>query len=432
MKTPISTRAGDHVSRTLETVWRMESPRIVAALTRITRDVGLSEDSAQDAFEAALRQWPESGVPERPAAWLMGTAKHRAVDAVRRRATLKRKATELGHELTLRDEDLDAEIDEAAIDDDLLRLMFICCHPVLSVDSRVALTLRLIGGLRTDEIARAFLTSEKTIGQRISRAKRTLREARVPFEVPQGADFDARLGSVLQVVYLIFNEGYTATSGDDWVRPALVEDALRLGRVLAGLVPDEPEVQGLVALLEIQASRVRARTDPATGTPIPLLEQQRRRWDGLLIGRGLDALERADAMAGPRGPYALQAAIAACHARARTAEETDWDRIVALYDALAELTPSPVIELNRAVAVSLADGPEAGLALVDGLADEPSLQAYHLLPAVRGDLLVRLGRGDEAAIELSRAATLTRNAAERDLLLQRARNASTGEPSSPR
>ncbi len=415
---------GDVVHRTLDAVWRMESPRLVAALTRIVHDVGLAEDLAQDALEAALRQWPESGVPENPAAWLMGTAKHRAIDALRRRATLQRKAAELGHDLALeegRADELETAIDNAAIGDDLLRLVFICCHPILSIDARVALTLRLLGGLRTDEIARAFLASEATIAQRIVRAKRTLSEARVPFEVPQGADFDARLGSVLQVIYLVFNEGYTATSGDDWVRPALCEDALRLGRVLAGLVPEEPEVHGLVGLMEIQASRIRARTNPATGAPIPLLEQQRGRWDQLLIVRGLAALERADAFPGPRGPYALQAVIAACHARARTADDTDWPRIVALYDALAELTPSPIVELNRAVAVAMADGPGAGLALVDALAHEPSLKAYHLLPAVRGDLLAKLGRHDEAAFELSRAASLTRNVRERNLLLDRAR-----------
>jgi RNA polymerase sigma-70 factor (ECF subfamily) len=416
----------DPVGRTLETVWRMESPRLIAALTRMTGDVALAEDAAQDAFEAALRQWPEAGVPQNPAAWLTAVAKRRAIDTLRRQATLQRKAADLGHDLLLRepdDDELAQAIDEATIDDDLLRLMFICCHPVLSVESRVALTLRLLGGLRTDEIARAFLTREATIGQRISRAKRSLSEARVPFEVPQGADFDARLGSVLQVIYLVYNEGYTATSGDGWVRPALCEDALRLGRVLAGLVPDGLEVHGLVALMEIQSSRLRARTDPDTGVPVPLLEQQRSRWDGLLISRGLAALERADASPGARGPYTLQAAIAACHARARAADETDWLQIVALYDALVELTPSPVVELNRAVAVAMADGPGAGLELIDELANEPSLQSYHLLPAVRGDLLRRLGRDDEAAIEFARAASLTRNTAERQLLLERAREA---------
>ena len=416
---------GDDVHRVLDAVWRMESPRLVAALTRIVRDVGLAEDLAQDALEAAIRQWPQAGIPDRPAAWLMATAKHRAIDALRRRTTLQRKADELGRDLELEQgtaPDLDTAIDDAAIGDDLLRLVFICCHPVLSVDARVALTLRLLGGLRTDEIARAFLVSESTIGQRVVRAKRTLSEAHVPFEVPQGADFDARLASVLQVIYLVFNEGYSATSGDDWVRPALCEDALRLGRVLAGLVPDEPEVHGLVALMEIQGSRMRARTDP-TGRPIPLLEQHRARWDRLLIDRGLAALARAESFGGPHGPYVLQAAIAACHARARTADETDWPGIVALYDALAQLAPSPIVELNRAVAVSMAYGPAAGLELVDAVATEPSLQAYHLLPAVRGDFLMKVGRFDEAALELARAASMTRNVPERNLLLARARTA---------
>jgi RNA polymerase sigma factor (sigma-70 family) len=416
---------GDDVHRVLDAVWRMESPRLIAALTRIVRDVGLAEDLAQDALEAAIRQWPEAGIPDRPAAWLMATAKHRAIDALRRRTTLQRKADELGRDLELEQgiaPDLDTAIDDAAIDDDLLRLVFICCHPVLSVDARVALTLRLLGGLRTDEIARAFLVSESTIGQRVVRAKRTLSEVHVPFEVPHGADFHARLASVLQVIYLVFNEGYSATSGDDWVRPALCEDALRLGRVLAGLVPDEPEVHGLVALMEIQGSRMRARTDP-TGRPIPLLEQQRARWDRLLIDRGLDALARAESFDGPHGPYVLQAAIAACHARARTADETDWPGIVALYDALAQLAPSPIVELNRAVAVSMAYGPAAGLELVDAIAAEPSLQAYHLLPAVRGDLLVKVGRFDEAALELARSASMTRNVPERNLLLERAQAA---------
>ncbi len=401
----------------------MESPRLIAALTRIVRDLGLAEDLAQDALEAALRQWPEAGIPDNPAAWLMGTAKHRAIDALRRQATLQRKAVELGHDLAEEGmaDDLETAIDNAAIGDDLLRLVFICCHPLLSIDARVALTLRLLGGLRTDEIARAFLSSEATIAQRIVRAKRTLSEAKVPFDVPKGADFDARLGSVLQVIYLVFNEGYTATSGEEWVRPALCEDALRLGRVLAGLVPDQPEVHGLVALMEIQASRIRARTDQATGAPIPLMEQQRGRWDRLLIQRGLAALERADTFPGPRGSYTIQAAIAACHARARTADATDWPRIVALYDALAELSPSPIVELNRAVAVGIADGPAAGLELVDALAREPSLKAYHLLPAVRGDLLSKLGRHEEAASEFARAASMTRNVPERNLLLDRAR-----------
>jgi RNA polymerase sigma factor (sigma-70 family) len=403
----------------------MEWPRLIAALTRIVRDIGLAEDLAQDALEAALRQWPDSGIPDNPAAWLMSTARHRAIDAVRRRTTLQRKTAELGHELMrelhVNEDDIDVAIDNSAIGDDLLRLIFMCCHPVLSVDARVSLTLRLLGGLTSDEIARAFLTSEATIAQRIVRAKRTLSEAQVPFEVPTGADFDARLESVLQVIYLVFNEGYTATSGDDWVRPALCEDALRLGRVLAGLVPNEPEVHGLVGLMEVQASRIRARVDPATGAPIPLLEQDRSRWDQLLIRRGLAALERADALPGPRGPYALQAAIAACHAQARTADDTDWPRIVALYDGLVELMPSPIVELNRAVAVAMSDGPSAGLELADALLNEGSLKQYHLLPAVRADLLRKLGRHDEAASEFARAASLTRNLAERNLLLDRAR-----------
>ena len=419
-------RPGDElVRRTLDAVWRIESPRLVAALTRVVGDVGLAEDLAQDALEAALRQWPDAGIPERPAAWLMGTAKHRAIDALRRRSTLERKAQELGRDLELEQgnaPDLDVAVDNAPIGDDLLRLVFICCHPVLSVDARVALTLRLLGGLRTDEIARAFLVSETTIGQRIVRAKRTLSEAHVPFEVPQGADLEARVASVLQVVYLVFNEGYSATSGDDWVRPVLCEDALRLGRVLAGLVPDEPEVHGLVALMEIQGSRMRARTD-SSGKPIPLLEQHRAHWDRLLIDRGLAALARAESFEGPHGPYVLQASIAACHARARTADETDWPRIVALYDGLAQSAPSPIVELNRAVAVSMAYGPAAGLELVDALATEPSLLAYHLLPAVRGDFLMKVGRFDEAASELARAASMTRNVPERNLLLERARAA---------
>jgi RNA polymerase sigma factor (sigma-70 family) len=412
----------DAVHRAIDAVWRMESARLIAGLTRMTRDVGLAEDLAHDALEAALRQWPEEGIPDVPGAWLMATAKHRAIDALRRQSTLQRKAQEMGRELEqdqLTPPDLDSAIDNAAIGDDLLRLVFICCHPVLSVEARVALTLRLLGGLRTDEIARAFLVPEATIGQRIVRAKRTLSEAGVPFEVPQGVDFDTRLASVLQVIYLVFNEGYSATAGDDWVRPALCEDALRLGRVLAGLVPNEPEVHGLVALMELQASRMRARTD-ANGTPIPILEQQRGRWDQLLIGRGLAALAKAEAGPGPRGAYALQAAIAACHARARTASETDWARIVAIYDALVELTPSPIVELNRAVAVGIAYGPAAGLELVEGIADQPALAAYHLLPAVRGDLLMKLERFEEAATELARAASMTRNVPEQRLLLERA------------
>jgi predicted RNA polymerase sigma factor len=363
----------------------------------------------------------------------MGTAKHRAIDAIRRRATLQRKAAELGHALALEKatpSDLDAAIDDAAIDDDMLRLVFICCHPVLSIDARVALTLRLVGGLRTDEIARAFLVPDTTIGQRIVRAKRTLAEAHVPFEVPRDADFDARLSSVLQVVYLVFNEGYSATAGDDWVRPTLCEEALRLGRVLAVLVPGQPEVHGLVALMEIQSSRIRARTDDA-GRPIPLLEQQRASWDQLLIHRGLAALELAESFTGAYGLYVLQAGIAACHVRARSAEDTEWPRIVALYDALAQLTPSPIVELNRAVAVGMAFGPAAALELVDALESESSLKAYHLLPAVRGDLLMKLHRYEEAATELARAAAMTRNVPERDLLLERAQAAGEATRSGP-
>ena len=414
--------AGDEVGRVLDAVWRMESPKLIAALTRIVRDVGLAEDLAQDAMVAAVQQWPESGVPANPAAWLMAVGKRRAIDHIRRAVTLERKQEELGRaadDAQPTEDDRDEAIDNAAIGDDLLRLVFICCHPVLSVDARVALTLRMLGGLRTDEIARAFLVPEATIAQRIVRAKRTLSEARVPFEVPTGADFDARLDSVLQVIYLVFNEGYSATAGDDWVRPTLAEDALRLGRVLEGLVPGIAEVHGLVALMELQASRMRARVAPG-GQPIPLDKQNRARWDQLLIGRGLAALAKAESLGGARGPYALQAAIAAVHAQARTPDATDWPRIVALYDALAQLMPSPIVELNRAVAVSMAFGPAAGLELVDALADAPALASYHLLPAVRGDLLSKLGRYGEAAIEMRRAAALTRNAAERGLLLERA------------
>ena len=420
-----SDQQDDQVRRTLDAVWRIESPRLIAALTRVSGDLSLAEDVAQDAFEAALRQWPREGIPANPAAWLMTTAKRRAIDALRRRATQQRKAEELGHRQDPEQPELDVLMDARVIEDDLLRLVFICCHPVLTMDSRVALTLRLLGGLRTDEIARAYLVSESAMTRRVSRAKRSLAEARVPFEVPQGADFEARLGSVLQVVYLIFNEGYAATSGTDWARPALCEDALRLGRVLAGLVPDEAEVHGLVALMEIQASRLAARIDPQTGAPVPLLEQDRGRWDHLLIERGLAALARADALSGPPGPYTLQAAIAACHGRARTPDETAWTAIVALYDALVALNPSPVIELNRAVAVSMAEGPAAGLELVDELAHAPALAGYHLLPAVRGDMLERLDRGQEAALEFAHAATLTRNEAERTMLLARARTATS-------
>ncbi len=421
----LSTSRGDVVGRAIDAVWRMESPRLIAALTRIVRDVGLAEDVAQDALVAALQQWPESGVPERPGAWLMAVAKRRAIEGFRHRTMAERKHEELGRAIEASEPsetDLDEAIDNAAIGDDLLRLVFICCHPVLSVDARVALTLRLLGGLTTEEVARAYIVPEPTIAQRIVRGKRTLTEARVPFEVPQGADFEARLASVLQVIYLVFNEGYSATAGEHWVRPALCEDALRLGRVLAGLVPDEPEVHGLVALMEIQASRLRARVD-ASGAPIPLLEQNRARWDRLLIGRGLAALARAEALGGAAGPYALQAAIAGCHARAATPEDTDWPRIVALYDALVVLQPSPIVELNRAVAVGMAYGPAAGLEIVDALVDEPSLRTYHLLPAVRGDLLAKLDRNEEASAELARAASMTRNVPERELLLRRAAGA---------
>jgi RNA polymerase sigma factor (sigma-70 family) len=424
--------AGDEVGRVLDTVWRMESPRLIARLTRILRDVGAAEDVAQEAMIAAVQQWPKAGIPDNPAGWLMAVARRRAVDQIRRRVTLERKQAEMGRELELDAEpDLDEAIDNAAIEDDLLRLIFICCHPVLSVEARVSLTLRLLGGLRTDEIARAFLTSDSTIAQRLVRAKRTLAEARVPFEVPTGADFAARLASVLQVVYLIFNEGYSATAGDDWVRPELCQDALRLARVLQGLVPDAPEVHGLAALLELQASRTRARV-ATDGTPIPILEQDRSSWDYLLIERGLAALRRAEALGTARGPYALQAAIASEHARARSADATDWPRIVALYDALAELQPSPIVALNRAVAVGMAFGPAAGLELVDALRDDPALTEYHLLPAVRGDFLAKVGRYGEAAVELAHAAEMTRNLPERRLLAERAgaarRDAAAGGP----
>ena len=388
----------------------------------MVRDVGLAEELAQDALVAALERWPESGVPENPGAWLMATAKRRAIDELRRRKLVERKHDALGQELDARRElapaDLEAALDDD-VGDDLLRLVFTACHPILSTEGRVALTLRLLGGLTTEEIARAFLVPEATVAQRIVRAKRTLAEARVPFEAPRGADLAPRLSSVLQVVYLVFNEGYSATAGDDWMRPALCEDALRLGRILAELAPDEPEVHGLVALMEIQASRSRARVGPS-GAPVLLLDQDRARWDPILIRRGLAALERAEALGGGLGPYALQAAIAACHARARTAAETDWPRIAALYDALAQLTPSPVVELNRAVAVAMAYGPAAGLAIVDALGSDRSLQGYHLLPSVRADFLAKVGRLEEARAELERAAALTRNARERDLLLERA------------
>ena len=408
--------------RAIDAVWRIESARLIAGLARIVRDVGVAEDLAQEALVAALERWPESGIPDKPGAWLMTTAKHRAIDLLRRSQLVERKHEELGREIAAQRElaapDLDAALDDG-IGDDLLRLVFISCHPVLSTEARVALTLRLLGGLTTDEIARAYLVPEATVAQRIVRAKRTLAEKRIPFEVPRGAELAARLSSVLEVVYLIFNEGYSATAGDDWMRPALCEDALRLGRILAGLMPAEPEVHGLVALMEIQASRSRARLGPA-GEPVLLLDQNRALWDQVLVRRGLAALERAEALGGAQSPYALQAAIAACHARARTPAETDWTRIAALYDALARLAPSPVVELNRAVAVSMASGPAAGLALVDALTAEPVLEGYHLLPSVRGDLLAKLGRFDEARDEFARAAALTRNGRERRLLLERA------------
>ncbi|WPB79236.1 RNA polymerase sigma factor [Archangium violaceum] len=405
--------------RAIHAVWRIESARLIAGLTRFVRDVGLAEELAQDALVAALEQWPTSGVPDKPGAWLMATAKRRAIDQFRRNKLLERKHEELGHGLeTEQTPDLETAIDND-VGDDLLRLMLIACHPVLSTEARVALTLRLLGGLTTEEIARAFLVPEPTVAQRIVRAKRTLSEARVPFEVPRGEELAARLSSVLEVLYLVFNEGYSATAGDDWVRPALCEDALRLGRILAELVPEEPEVHGLVALMELQASRLRARVGPS-GEPILLMEQNRARWDRILIRRGLAALERAGKLGGERGPYVLQAAIAACHARALTPGQTDWARIAELYEELAQLTSSPVVELNRAVAVSMASGPAAGLEIVDELTSERALEGYHLLPSVRGDLLAKLGRLDEARAEFERAASLTRNARERQLLLERA------------
>jgi RNA polymerase sigma factor (sigma-70 family) len=408
-------------SEQVEAVWRMEYAKIVATLTRLVRDVGVAEELAQDALVIALEQWPTAGVPDNPGPWLMATAKHRAVDLLRRQRTYERKLGQLGRELEVLEStepDLAAAVDDH-IGDDLLRLVFIACHPVLSTEARVALTLRLLGGLTTEEIARAFLVAEPTVGQRIVRAKRTLAQRRVPFELPPPGELAERLASVLEVVYLIFNEGYAATAGDDWMRPALCEEALRLGRILAGLVPREPEVHGLVALMEFQASRVRARTGPA-GEPVLLLDQDRRRWDRLLIRRGIEALDRVAALGGTFGPYALQAAIAACHARAVTPQDTDWERIAALYQVLAHVSPSPVVELNRAVAEGMAYGPERGLALVDALAAEPALQGYPQLPAVRGDLLDKLGRADEARREFARAAELTRNVRERELFQRRA------------
>jgi RNA polymerase sigma-70 factor (ECF subfamily) len=410
----------------MDAVWRIESARIIAALARMVRDVGLAEELAQDALVAALEQWPSSGVPDNPGAWLMATAKHRALDHFRRSKLLERKHEQLGRELNSQQEsavaNFEAEFDaanEQNFGDDLLRLLFISCHPVLSTEARVALTLRLLGGLTTQEIARAFLVPEPTIAQRIVRAKRTLAEARVPFEVPRGAELAARLSSVLEVLYLIFNEGYSATAGEDWMRPALIEDALRLGRILAGLAPGEPEVHGLVALMEIQASRTHARTNSA-GEPILLADQDRTRWDHALIRHGLAELQRAERLNGARSPYAMQAAIAACHARAGSAAQTDWPRIASLYAALAQLTPSPIIELNRAVAVSMAFGPQAGLDIVDSLTSDPALKSYHLLPAVRADLLKKVGRLSEARAEFARAASLAQNSRERTLLLTRA------------
>jgi RNA polymerase sigma factor (sigma-70 family) len=431
--------SGSSISGAIDAVWRIESPRLIAGLARIVRDVGIAEDLAQDALVAALEQWPRSGVPDKPGAWLMAAAKHRAIDYFRRNALLERKHEELGRELAATEmvvPDFNAAFDnEDDVGDDLLRLVFVSCHPVLSTEARLALTLRLLGGLTTGEIARAFLVPEPTIAQRIVRAKRTLAEKRIPFEVPRRAELTARLSSVLEVIYLIFNEGYSATAGEDWMRPALCEDALRLGRILAELVPQEPEVHGLVALMEIQASRAAARVGPS-GEPILLFDQNRARWDQLLIGRGVAALARSENVRSEKaptgdngrhqGPYAVQAAIAACHARARTPEQTDWAQIVSLYQELARLTPSPVVELNRAVAIAMAYGPAAGLELVDALTFEPSLENYHLLPSVRGDMLKKLGRMEEARAEFERAAGLTRNTRERELLLGRARACTDG------
>jgi RNA polymerase sigma-70 factor, ECF subfamily len=406
----------------IEAVWKIESARLIAGLTRIVRDVGVAEELAQDALVAALEKWPESGIPDNPGAWLMGTAKHRAIDFLRRGTLIDEKHEVLGREMAEREmrvPDLAAAMDDN-IGDDMLRLVFIACHPVLSTEARVALTLRLLGGLSTDEIARAFLVSEPTMAQRIVRAKKTLSDAHAPFEVPRGAEFSARLSSVLQVLYLIFNEGYSATEGDDWMRPALCEEALRQGRILAELVSNQAEVHGLVALMEIQASRSKARTNKV-GEPVLLLDQDRGKWDRLLIGRGLAALARAEKLGGAHGPYAIQAAIAACHARALAAGDTDWAQIAKLYEELARIEPSPVVELNRAVAISMASGPAAGLELVDALKDDPVLKNYHLLPSVRGDLLKKLGRREEAREEFERAASITRNAREKNLLLERAR-----------
>jgi RNA polymerase sigma-70 factor, ECF subfamily len=417
---------------TVEAIWRIESAKVIARVARIVGDIGLAEDLAQDALVIALEQWPESGIPDNPGAWLTATAKHRAIDRVRRNVTLEGKVEQLGHELQLRQAATRAEFDaviEDDIGDDLLRLIFTACHPVLSTEARVALTLRVLGGLTTVEIAHAFLVSEATVAQRIVRAKRTLSAAHVPFEIPDETARAGRLSSVLEVIYLIFNEGYVATAGESWIRPALCEEALRLGRILAELMPEEAEVHGLVALMEIQASRIRARVGPG-GKPILLLDQDRSRWDRLLIRRGLAALERAERLGGALGPYGLQATIAACHARALTPEETDWERIAALYDALIELMPSPVVELNRAVAVGMAYGPAAGLEIVDRLIEEPLLEGYHLLPSVRGDLLAKLGRLDDARAEFERAAALTDNVRERHILAQRVRALAQGQDGS--
>ncbi|WP_406077261.1 RNA polymerase sigma factor [Micromonospora sp. NBC_00858] len=416
----------EQVHRTIETVWRIEAGRVIAALAGLVRDVGWAEELAQDALVAALEQWPRDGVPANPGAWLTTVGKRRAIDALRRRSLLERRVAELGHDLG--DEQFTPDFDaafEERIDDDLLRLVFTACHPVLSPQARAALTLRMLGGLKTEEIARAFLVPETTVAQRITRAKKALADAKVPFEVPGVAERGERLASVLEVIYLIFNEGYSATAGDNWMRPALCADALRLARVLQGLMPDEPEVHGLAALLEIQASRTAARVDP-TGEPVLLMEQDRGRWDLMLIRRGLAALDRVRAADGPPGPFTLQAEIAACHARARTPQETDWARIAAGYAELARVVPSPVVELNRAVAVSFADGPAAGLDLARALADEPALAGYHLLPSVLGDLLAKLGRYDEARFEFARAAQLTSNERERALLLARAADCARG------
>jgi RNA polymerase sigma factor (sigma-70 family) len=420
--------------RAIEAVWRIEAAKLIAGLARLVRDVGLAEELAQDALVAALETWPRTGVPDNPGAWLMAAAKNRALDQLRRYKMLEQKHAELAAEMDLaheiasreRSEAVDASLDDE-IGDDLLRLVFTACHPVLSPEARVALTLKLVGGLTTAEIARAYLVAEPTVAQRLVRAKRTLSEARVPFEVPRGAELEERLASVLEVIYLVFNEGYAATSGDTWARPALCDEGLRLGRIVAGLMPDEREVHGLVALMEIQSSRLHSRVGP-NGEPVLLMDQDRGKWDALLIRRGLAALERAESLGGPLGPYTLQAAIAACHARARSPSETDWARIAALYDALAQVMPSPVVELNRAVAVGMAFGPQAGLEILDAVARDPAMAAYHLLPSVRADLLGKLGRGEEARAEWARAASLARNGRERSLLLARAGDPTRAPP----